>query len=332
VNLRIYNEIITKLKKIDTYTEKIYTYNSEIFSDIPKKNSFVDLIEYQFGYNSMEYEQGFFIYTEMIYNNLSSVIYDNNVFLFETNSTDIFNSDGLLLIYPLLFGVNSWKKNISLKIKNIDDYGKQIMILDRVTDNLKQLGLILSEELTNYSENTIVIEPIRNSITKSTDTNTLEEYFKELEIVKNEIKELYRIKENEYFAKALIELQSKNDENKILKVISDLLRDRRINKYHKPEYINEIDILLKFLFYPNNLQIDFDLTFIQKNKVLDFSKVFLFLQYKGIITSNKGDVNRAMAHVFNKDKRTFEDISIKQIERELEKDGGIASYVNRYFN
>jgi len=119
---------------------------------------------------------------------------------------------------------------------------------------------------------------------------------------------------------------SKDDFIKYLKSFLKTARfDTRKKGYEfKNEFENEITNFINTICGYDNFDTkieNFNLSFIPKGKnninILNFSKVFYYAKFKGIIKSTQGEINKILSDVFNIRERCFQDITNVKIENEL---------------
>lgn len=126
-----------------------------------------------------------------------------------------------------------------------------------------------------------------------------------------------------------MELHPNASENELTKTIMRLLKQKRyFNKHYKEEYSVEIKKLNNYLFSFEKNEIDFNLSFIEKEKQLEFVKIYFYCKKGGFITSTKTTIISLFADVFNRGKRSFHDITDLMISEGLNGNNGVASYVN----
>ncbi|HIP34102.1 MAG TPA: hypothetical protein EYG89_05205 [Bacteroidia bacterium] len=125
----------------------------------------------------------------------------------------------------------------------------------------------------------------------------------------------------------LDENASKNDFIKYLKSFlkTDRFLAREKNYQFKNKFENEITNFINTICSYNdsdNIVENFNLSFIPKGRnninILNFSKVFYYAKFKGIIKSSQGEINKILSHSFNISERYFENITKNTITKELE--------------
>lgn len=125
-----------------------------------------------------------------------------------------------------------------------------------------------------------------------------------------------------------IELHPDASKKELIKTVIRLLKEKRyFNNEYSEKYKCEIEKLFQYLFGPS-YDINFDLSFINKSKQINFIKFFLYCQYEGYISSYKKDIVSIFSSIFNRGKRDLEDLNKKIISEEIKANKGIASYVN----
>lgn len=110
----------------------------------------------------------------------------------------------------------------------------------------------------------------------------------------------------------------------ILFLKTNIFLSKEENYEFKDEFENEITNFINMICSYNdsdNIVEKFNLSFIPKGKnninILNFSKVFYYAEFKGIIKSKKGEINKILADVFNISERYFQYITKDKIKNEL---------------
>lgn len=103
----------------------------------------------------------------------------------------------------------------------------------------------------------------------------------------------------------------------------------------KKEITNFINTICSFN-NSNNIIEDFNLSFIPKGRnninIINFSKVFYYAQYKGIISSNQGEINKILSDAFNISERYFQNITKAKIKKELEDKSKTEDFIKKVLN
>lgn len=125
-------------------------------------------------------------------------------------------------------------------------------------------------------------------------------------------------------SKSKLKLAPKARKKDLSKVIVKLLKDKYFNKGYNDKYASQIDSLINYIFSPEILDAEFNLSFIKKDKITAFSKVFFYCQHYGFITSSKQDIIKLLSEVFDIGKRRLENITKDVVTKELQKNHGFA--------
>tara|TARA_R110001606_G_scaffold178630_1_gene325229 strand:- start:3383 stop:4444 length:1062 start_codon:yes stop_codon:yes gene_type:complete len=124
-----------------------------------------------------------------------------------------------------------------------------------------------------------------------------------------------------------IEYADINFKQDLIRVIIELIKDRRLNKKYKPEYKDEIKKFIDFISTTDNNGCrfsEYNLDFITPSSSKTFATIFYFFQTKGKITTKKTNLLKIISDSLQKGKNGF---SLRNLQNIKELDFKTDSFI-----
>jgi hypothetical protein len=238
------------------------------------------------------------------------------------NSSNFLKDDKVLLL-SRFFYVN-WRFLMKSHIEKEIKKGTELKHLkNKIVSVLKEI------EYRTELKYTLEIENIFNGAINFYSTNELIKLFGNS--IVEDIEWINKLNLESLKTQKII-LHKNASKNNIIKVLSIFLKtNMSISKEkgydyekNKSQYNNDVANFINTICGYNdkleNSVNSFNLSFIPKGKdninIINFSKIFYYAKFKGIIKSNQGEINRILSDSFNMAERYFENITKNTIEKE----------------
>lgn len=248
-----------------------------------------------------------------------------NKFSFKSS---VFEDENKMLLSR--FFENNWRTKIKQDLYQQLRLGQKLNFLkQQISYSLEELNYRLDLDFTWDLHNSIEMGWHETRNTEINESSSIESIIPiQINEISGDLNWVKDLTEKEIRQQSLM-LNENASLTLLVKTIIKLIEDRRyFNSRYLESYNNEVKKLCDFLF-GYSTDTNFDLSFINKNKELDFVKLFLCLQNQGYISSTKGEVEVIFSEIFNRGKRTFQDLNKDVLAKEIENNMGFIYTLNK---